>query len=340
MDFKIPDRLKIREKVLSNISKYRLVDNEFMRAFFEDYECTAELLRIILNKKVKVLRVTMESALNVTLSRSVRLDILVVDELNRIYNIEIQRSDSGAAPKRARLNSSIIDSKLLNSGEKFDVLPDTYVIFITEGNPLKGDKALYHIERYITEDGRPFDDGSHIIYFSLSAATDGELADLQHDFYCTDPQEMKNHILAKRADALKNTDKGVNKMSEIMEQLIREVNIENQKAFDELTMKMELEKAKAAEEKAKAAEEKAKAAEEKARAEAAEEKARAKAAEEKARADAEKSKADAEKLRAEAAEEKLLNYQRAFKLSNDMRRMGIPESEISRSIEEAFGIAA
>ncbi len=83
-------------------------------------------------------------------------------------------------------------------------------------------------------------------------------------------------------------------MSEIMEQLIREVNIENQKAFDELTMKMELEKAKAAEEKAKA----------------------------------------------EAAEEKLLNYQRAFKLSNDMRRMGIPESEISRSIEEAFGIAA
>lgn len=294
MDFKIPDRLKIREKVLSNISKYRLVDNEFMRAFFEDYECTAELLRIILNKKVKVLRVTMESALNVTLSRSVRLDILVVDELNRIYNIEIQRSDSGAAPKRARLNSSIIDSKLLNSGEKFEVLPDTYVIFITEGNPLKGDKALYHIERYITEDGRPFDDGSHIIYFSLSAATDGELADLQHDFYCTDPQEMKNHILAKRADALKNTDKGVNKMSEVMEQLIREVNIENQKVFDELTMKMELEKAKAAEEKAKA----------------------------------------------EAAEEKLLNYQRAFKLSNDMRRMGIPESEISRSIEEAFGIAA
>ena len=294
MDFKIPDRLKIREKVLSNISKYRLVDNEFMRAFFEDYECTAELLRIILNKKVKVLRVTMESALNVTLSRSVRLDILVVDELNRIYNIEIQRSDSGAAPKRARLNSSIIDSKLLNSGEKFDVLPDTYVIFITEGNPLKGDKALYHIERYITEGGRPFDDGSHIIYFSLSAAADGELADLQHDFYCTNPQEMKNHILAKRADALKNTNKGVNKMSEIMEQLIREVNIENQKAFDELTMKMELEKAKAAEEKAKA----------------------------------------------EAAEEKLLNYQRAFKLSNDMRRMGIPESEISRSIEEAFGIAA
>ena len=104
-------------------------------------------------------------------------------------------------------------------------------------------------------------------------------------------------------------------MSEVMEQLIREVNIENQKAFDELTIKMELEKAKAAEEKAKAAEEKA-------------------------RADAEKSKAAEEKARAEAAEEKLLNYQRAFKLSNDMRRMGIPESEISRSIEEAFGIAA
>ena len=305
MDFKIPDRLEIREKVLSSISQYRLIDNEFMRAFFEDYECTAELLRIILNKKVNVLKVTMEGVLNVTLSRSVRLDILVIDEEGKVYNIEIQRADSGASPKRARLNSAVVDSKMLNSGEKFNVLPDTYVIFITEGNPLKGDKALYHIERRIEEDGRPFGDGSHIIYFSLSAAADGELADLQHDFYCTEPSEMKNSILAKRADDLKNTEKGVNKMSEVMEELIKEVSLKQQKEIEEIRLKAELEKA---------------------RADAAEEKIRA------AEREREREKAE--------AEEKVLNYQRAFKLSNDMRRMGIPESEISRTIEETFGIAA
>ena len=98
------------------------------------------------------------------------------------------------------------------------------------------------------------------------------------------PQDMKNSILAKHADILKNTDKGVNKMSEVMEQLIKEVTLEQQKEIEEIKLKAEMDKAK--------------------------------------------------------AQETILNYQRAFKLAGDMRRMGIPESEISRTIEETFGIAA
>ena len=39
--------------------------------------------------------------------RSVRLDILAVDNNNEVYNIEVQRSDKGVGVKRARYNSSL-----------------------------------------------------------------------------------------------------------------------------------------------------------------------------------------------------------------------------------------
>ena len=65
------------------------------------------------------------------------MDILAVDSNNRIYNIEIQRSDRGADAKRARYNSSLIDANMTEAGDKYDALTETYVIFITENDVLK-----------------------------------------------------------------------------------------------------------------------------------------------------------------------------------------------------------
>lgn len=41
-----------------------------------------------------------------------RLDILAVDEADRVYNIEVQRNDKGAGVKRARYNSSLLDANV------------------------------------------------------------------------------------------------------------------------------------------------------------------------------------------------------------------------------------
>ena len=42
-------------------------------------------------------------------------------------------------------------------------MPETYVIFITENDVLKGNLPLYHIERRIEELELAFGDESHII---------------------------------------------------------------------------------------------------------------------------------------------------------------------------------
>ena len=72
----------------------------------------------------------MESLLN----RSVRFDILATDSTGAKINVEIQRADKGAGRKRARYNSSMMDAALLEKGDDFDNLPETWVVFITEND--------------------------------------------------------------------------------------------------------------------------------------------------------------------------------------------------------------
>ena len=50
------------------------------------------------------------------------------------YDIEVQRQDRGAGERRARFNSSLLDAKLLRTGQNPDEIPDFYVIFITEND--------------------------------------------------------------------------------------------------------------------------------------------------------------------------------------------------------------
>lgn len=46
---------------------------------------------------------------------------MAVDADNRVYNIEIQRSDKGAGAKRARYNSSLMDANVTEPGEKYAI---------------------------------------------------------------------------------------------------------------------------------------------------------------------------------------------------------------------------
>jgi len=72
------------------------------------------------------------------------MDIHAIDANNKEYDVEIQRADSGAKPKRARYNSSLMDANALNKEEEYDKLKETYVIFITEKDVLKGNFPIYH----------------------------------------------------------------------------------------------------------------------------------------------------------------------------------------------------
>ena len=166
------------------INKFTLMDDTFMTQVFSgDLECTKELLETILKRKdLTVIKSVTQLTIGNLFGRSVRLDIYANDADGKQYDIEVQQNDSGAVPERARLNISLFDARLTTSGEKYTEMPETYIIFITSNDVLKGGLPIYTIERTIQETGALFKDKAHIVYVNGSYRGNDDIGWLMHDF--------------------------------------------------------------------------------------------------------------------------------------------------------------
>lgn len=78
------------------------------------------------------------------------------------------------------------------------------------------------MERTIQELSKPFRDEAHIIYVNGQYRGNDPIGSVMHDFFCADPKDMNNEILADEVAKYKDTDKGVNSMCRIMEELTNE----------------------------------------------------------------------------------------------------------------------
>lgn len=216
------------QESLERIKRLRLLDDDFLTKCFEgSTECIQLVLRIILNiPSLMVIEVRTQVFVENILNRSVRFDVLATDSMGRKYNIEIQRASKGAGRKRARYNSSMMDANLLQKGASFDLLPETWVIFITEHDVLQQGKPLYQIERCFLDSGEPFGDGSHILYVNGAYRDETPLGKLMHDFSCTDPADMYYDVLAERVRFFKESKKGVAVMCEVIEEMLVEYSQE------------------------------------------------------------------------------------------------------------------
>ena len=111
---------------------------------------------------------------------------------------------------------------LLNPGELFDSLPETYIIFITKNDVLGYNLPINHIRRRINETGEIFEDGQHILYVNSKKQDDTELGRLMHDLHCKEADEMYSNVLSARVQQLKETTEGVNQMCQELEEIYNE----------------------------------------------------------------------------------------------------------------------
>ncbi len=134
---------------IEKIKLFRYMDDDFMTVCLEDnYEGVELILQIILQRSdIKVTSIRTQEVMKNLKGRSAILDIRAVDSATKEYDIEIQRKDAGAGAKRARHNSSLLDAHILRAGEDTDIMPDSYVIFITEND------VMGKIKPYITYNG-------------------------------------------------------------------------------------------------------------------------------------------------------------------------------------------
>lgn len=227
---------KKKQRNLELIQEYRLIDDTFMTIVFEDKECTQLLIRCLLQRDdLQVIKVDTQEDLKNLWGRSVRLDILASDADGTLYNIEVQRADKGASRKRARYNSSLLDSNITEPGDVYEKLTETYVIFITENDYFGKALPLYHIERMIQETGELFNDDEHILYVNGQYRGDDAIGRLMHDFFCEEPKDMNNEVLARNVKRYKTEKKGVVTMCRVSEKIRNEENAERIKNLMEAT---------------------------------------------------------------------------------------------------------
>ena len=210
-----------------NLEDLTMMDDDFMCLMFNgNLELTEYVLRTVLEKKLHVVKVEVQRQIFNGVKRRIILDIFAVDDEGKHYNIEIQKSNEGANPKRARYHSSRLDSTMLEKGKYFDELEDNFVIFFTENDIFGGDLPIYHVKRVILElDNNPVEDGTEIIYVNCAylkkhPIPSNELEKLIHDFQCNKVEDLYSDEIRERMIDVR--EDGVTTMSEWAENIYEE----------------------------------------------------------------------------------------------------------------------
>ena len=168
-------------------------DNFMFGAVMMDEEICRELLEFVLGFRIAKVTVsigvqgTVLSPCTSMLSKEkcfvyhpeykgVRLDILAADEKNTHYNVEMQVFRKRKPGKRSRYYHSQIDMELLRSGQDYEELPDSYVIFICDFDPFYRKKYRYTFDMTCREDGDvALEDGSHTVFLSTCGENEDEV---------------------------------------------------------------------------------------------------------------------------------------------------------------------
>ena len=134
-------------------------------------------------------------------SKSIRLDIYVEDDKNTVFNLEMQTTNYEELPKGSRYYQDIIDLKLIEKGQSYDILKTSHVIFICTFDFFEKNRSIYEFENICVDDSDiKLNDGTHKIFLNTKGNRDGISEELQMLLDYFDGREPENQ-LAKDIDS-------------------------------------------------------------------------------------------------------------------------------------------
>lgn len=212
-----------------------LLDRFLFAEATEDSEILEMMLEIILGKEVVLEQMPQaEKEIRRTLwNKKVRLDVLGQDIDSELYNAEAQKENTGVLPKRSRYYNSMIDSKLLETGETdYNKLNNVTIIMISPFDLFGEGKFKYTFKMMCEENPRVVlaDGATRIFLNTRGTDSDGisdELVELLKFIENTDSET-----------AAKSTSEKVHKIHEKVEAIKRseEVGVRFMNAWEEKQM--------------------------------------------------------------------------------------------------------
>lgn len=113
-------------------------------------------------------------------AKTVRLDVLVKDDVGTFYDIEMQVGNQYNLPKRMRYYQAALDISFLDQGYTYKALNDSFIIFICLFDPIGNNRAMYTFENICIEDKTiPLRDGTKKIILNANAFNAADNHELQ-----------------------------------------------------------------------------------------------------------------------------------------------------------------
>lgn len=209
--------------IRQQIQKMRPIDDTFFEVLIEDKLVCQEILRVVMeDDSLEVLEVVPQRSMRNLGYRSVRLDAYCKLGDSSLCNIEVQRSNNDDQHRRARYNAASIVTKETNPGQHFHDIPNVYVVIISEFDIFRKGRMIYHTSQCIEETGDFIFDGERRIYLNTENADNSEIGLLMKAFMQTQVDAKKYPYMHQRIHHLKESEKGVGYMCEIMKEIVDE----------------------------------------------------------------------------------------------------------------------
>lgn len=219
-----------KRKTLQDLT---IKDNFLFGAVMSVEENCKEFLEMVLGFSIAQVVVSKEKSIVYHPEyKGVRLDIYAEDENHTHYNVEMQVKKKTALGKRSRYYHSQMVMEALASGEDYETMPDTFVIFVCDFDPFGEHLYCYTFGNECRENKNvKLDDGSYTIFLSTRGENEEEVpAELVRflKFVTADLEESEEDFqdkLVKRFQETIHNIKADREMGErymIFEEMLRE----------------------------------------------------------------------------------------------------------------------
>lgn len=154
----------------------------FYKVMHNNPEICKELLEILLEMKLDRIEMRQEEEVEIDYGKKgIRMDVYAYG-VDKAFNIELQTSDTGELPERARYYQGVLDVDQLNKGVEYSELKTCYVIFICIPDIFKKGLGKYSFENICKENSEVVLNDRAYKYFFIAKNYDKILNEDQKDF--------------------------------------------------------------------------------------------------------------------------------------------------------------
>ena len=158
-------------------------DFMFCKILQENEDLCKDLTELIIGRKIgSIVKPEKQKTIEITADgHGVRFDVYFEDDEKRVYDIEMQWSDTLELPLRSRYYQGMIDLDYLEKGKKYQELPDSYIIFLCTFDLFKRGYHKYSFVPKCREvDKLELDDGTDRIFICAGGDEDDVSEDMKN----------------------------------------------------------------------------------------------------------------------------------------------------------------